>query len=101
MKLFLFSHSMSSKLLSPNPFTTFYVVFTYIFVFSLWWAYLLYEKNETAFKEKIELNELRYAQSQPATVYKSTDDYIKLHSKYVRQKFMIITEGGVFISLLL
>jgi signal transduction histidine kinase len=92
---------MSLKILSPNPFTTFYVVFTYIFVFSLWWAYLLYEKNETAFKEKVELNEIRHKQISPVSSYKSTDDYVSLHSKYVRQKFMIITEGGVFISLLL
>jgi two-component system phosphate regulon sensor histidine kinase PhoR len=92
---------MPVKISSPNPFTTFYVVFTYIFVFSIWWAYLLYEKNETAFKEKVELNEIRYAQFNKDTSYKSTDDYVKLHSKYVRQKFMIITEGGVFIALLL
>jgi two-component system phosphate regulon sensor histidine kinase PhoR len=100
-KLFLFSHSMSSKLLSPNPFTTFYIVFTYIFVFSLWWAYLLYEKNETAFKEKIELNEIRLRQLDASAKYAATDDYVKLHSKYARQKFMIVTEGGVFIFLLL
>src|SRR5687768_18282617 len=48
----LYFHHMLSKLFSPNPFTTFYIVFAYIVIFSLWWAYLLYEKNETAFKDR-------------------------------------------------
>lgn len=89
------------KIFSPNPFKTFYVVFAYIIIFSLWWAYLLYEKNETAFKEKIELNTFRFNQTNTDTDYMSTDEFQKIQAKYVRQRFMILTEGSAFILLLL
>ncbi len=92
---------MFEKIFSANPFTTFYVVFAYILIFSFWWAYLLYDKNETAFKEKIELNQIRYQQFNEKPDYTLSDDYIKVHSKYLRQRFMIITEGTAFILLLL
>lgn len=92
---------MQTKSFSPNPFNTFYIVFAYILIFSVWWAYLLYDKNETAFEEKIELNEIRYRQTSGKNDYTATEEFQKLHSKYVRQKFMIITEGAVFILLLL
>ncbi len=92
---------MFSKIFSPNPFKTFYVVFAYILIFSLWWAYLLYEKNETAYKEKVELNAIRFHQIDTKADYSLTDEFKSIHSKYTRQRFMIITEGTVFISLLL
>ena len=67
----------------------------------MWWAYLLYEKNETAYKEKIELNRIAFQKDTPRQDYATTDDYLKLHSKYLRQKFMIVGEGSVFMLLLL
>ncbi len=76
-------------------------MFTYILAFSLWWAYLLYAKNETAFNEKIELYKINFEKINPGVDYNSSKQYTDIISKYHRQKFMIITEGGVFILLLL
>jgi two-component system, OmpR family, phosphate regulon sensor histidine kinase PhoR len=92
---------MLSKIFSPNPFKIFYLVFAYILAFALWWAYLLYDKNETAYKEKVELNSIAFTNLHPQQDYTSTAGYLQIHSKYLRQKTMIIGEGSVFISLLL
>ncbi len=92
---------MLSKIFSPTPFKIFYLVFAYILAFSLWWAYLLYEKNETAYHEKVELNRLVLKQSSPTADYTSGNDYKLLTAKYSRQRFMILTEGSAFIFLLL
>ncbi len=91
---------MFKKIFSTGPFSTFYFVFAYIIAFSLWWAYLLYAKNETAYSEKIELRRLTFEKLNPGFDYNTTDDYLEIHGKYNRQRFMIITEGGVFILLL-
>ncbi len=84
----------------PNPFTTLYVVFGYIIVFSIWWGYLLYQKNETAYQETIDLNDISYMIMHPGMDYHDTPEFEKIHKKYVRQKIMIITEGSVFMALL-
>lgn len=92
---------MFKRLSSTDPFKTFYAVFAYIVIFSLWWGYLLYAKNETAFIEKVELNEVRYRQTNPHEKYILTKEYVMLHNKYKRQKLMIFLEGGVFVVLML
>ncbi|MCW5908380.1 MAG: HAMP domain-containing histidine kinase [Chitinophagales bacterium] len=83
-----------------NPFAVFYVVFTYIIIFSLWWGYLLYAKNETAFKEKVELNEQQFYRINPGGNYQKTAEYKQLLNKHYRQRVMIIAEGSVFFVLL-
>ncbi len=97
----LYLYVMLKKIFSPNPFKTFYLVFAYIIAFSLWWAYLLYAKNETAYKEKIELNVIAFHQVNPSLDYVSSPDYRLVSAKYSRQRFMILAEGSVFIFLLL
>ena len=92
---------MLKKIFSPNPFKVFYLVFAYILAFSVWWAYLLYAKNETAYKEKIELNQITFWQIHPGDDYNSSDEYKMVTAKYKRQKLMIETEGSAFIFLLL
>lgn len=92
---------MLKKILSPDPFKIFYLVFAYILAFSLWWAYLLYAKNETAYKEKIELNQIAFRQINPASDYTASNDYKTINTKYKRQRVMILGEGSVFIFLLL
>lgn len=92
---------MFRNFFSTGPFKTFYFVFTYILAFALWWAYLLYAKNETAFNEKIELYKINFEKSNPGVDYNTSKDYLQIVSKYHRQKFMIVTEGGVFILLLM
>lgn len=85
-----------------NPFVIFYLVFVYTIAFSLWWAYLLYAKNEAAFREKCELDKLHFR-----TIYgdgksfESTETYQQNVEKYKRQKLMILTEGSVFVLLLI
>lgn len=61
----------------------------------------MYAKNETAFTEKVELYKINFLKANQGVDYKISRDYIDIVSKYQRQKFMIITEGGVFILLLL
>lgn len=78
----------------------FYIVFAYIILFSLWWAYLLYAKNETAYHEKFELNEINYETLNPGKSYLESDDYSRIYAKYQRQRIMIIAEGSFFILLL-
>ncbi len=87
--------------MSSGPFKTFYVVFAYIVVFALWWAYLLYAKNETAYTEKVQLNEINFHKIYPRQDYTTSDEYLKMHSKYFRQKVMILGEGVVFLVLLI
>jgi signal transduction histidine kinase len=92
---------MLKKIFSPDPFKTFYLVFAYILAFSLWWAYLLYAKNETAYKEKIELNQITFWQIHPGDNYTLSSDYKMITAKYARQKVMIETEGSAFVFLLI
>ncbi len=90
---------MSKKWLSP--FLIFYLVFSYIIIFSVWWAFLLYQKNETAYNEKIELNKLNYETKYEGQNYFLSDDFRAVKQKYSRQKTMILLEGSVFIILLI
>src|ERR1035437_2619815 len=92
---------MLKNFFSSDPFKTFYVVFAYILAFAFWWTYLLYEKNETAYKEKIELNQISYRRLNNNGEYTSTQEFRQVQSKYFRQKFMIMGEGSVFILMLL
>jgi len=89
------------NILPANPFRTFYIVFTYIIAFTLWWAYLLYAKNETAYQETVELNEIRFHQMNTSSDYHTTAEFEKVYSKYTRQKFMILSEGLAFLVLML
>lgn len=80
---------------------TFYIVFSYIFLFSLWWGYLLYQKNETAYQERVEIMLLNSKEGNNAIPLSSMTEYVKLTNKYNRQKLMIFLEGGVYLILLL
>ena len=63
---------------------------------------MLFAKNEAAFKEKIELDKIHFTERYGNEVaYETTKVYQLQFSKYKRQRVMIITEGGVFIALLL
>lgn len=92
---------MLKKILSPTPFKIFYFVFAYVLSFALWWAYLLYAKNEAAFKEKIELNVIVYRQMNPSKDYMATPDYKNTLEKYKSQRVMIESEGCTLVLLLL
>ncbi len=85
---------------SANPFRILYFVFGYILIFSVWWGFLLFQKNETAFRETVEINQINYRVIKPGGDYTTTADYRALSRKYTRQKFMILGEGSVFMALL-
>ncbi|MBS1624191.1 MAG: HAMP domain-containing histidine kinase [Bacteroidetes bacterium] len=87
------------KFFGRNPFVLFYIVSGYILVFTLWWGYLLASKNEQAFTEKVELNRVAYDAQGNKMKYEDTDSYLKLYSKYERQKVMIVGEGAFFLIL--
>jgi two-component system, OmpR family, phosphate regulon sensor histidine kinase PhoR len=90
---------MPTRIFTHDPFKVFYTVFAYIIIFSIWWGYLLYNKNEVAFRETIELNERQYKQQFNGANYKATDEYVQLLTKYNRQRVMIFAEGSVFLVL--
>lgn len=95
-------HFVKKSGLLSNPFSIFYFVFAYTIAFSIWWAYLLFAKNEAAFKEKIELDKIHFTERYGNVIaYETTKVYQLQFNKYKRQRVMIITEGGVFIALLL
>ncbi len=81
-----------------KPLRLFYVLFAYILLFSVWWMYLLYDKNRTAFTEQTEI--LRLTSSNDSD-FESSIAYKDLQLRYKRQKLMIFTEGSVFLLLLL
>lgn len=87
------------KFFGRNPFVLFYIVSGYILVFTLWWGYLLASKNEQAFSEKVELNRVAYQAQGNRMKYEDTEGYLKLYSKYERQKAMILGEGLFFLIL--
>jgi two-component system phosphate regulon sensor histidine kinase PhoR len=92
---------MIRRLFNYDPLKTFYAVFAYIVLFSCWWGYLLFEKNETAFMEKVELSAIQFNEQHPQVGFDSTPEYQKLHNKYARQRLMIFAEGSVFLALLI
>lgn len=61
---------------------------------------MLYAKNETAFKENVELNEQQFYRISPGNNYYETISYKQLLHKHQRQRIMIFAEGSVFIALL-
>ncbi|MBX2908322.1 MAG: HAMP domain-containing histidine kinase [Chitinophagales bacterium] len=90
------------KKLFAGPFTIFYIVFVYTIAFSVWWAYLLYSKNEAAFSEKLELDKIHYTTTAGNDAdFTTTDTYKRNFEKYQRQRVMILAEGSVFVLLLI
>jgi signal transduction histidine kinase len=92
----------SNKYISPPM--VFYVVVFYIFASYLWWSFLLTEKNTMAFETLAQKEQLLFnMQNQLALdnpTYYSTVHYQELDAKFNRQKWMIRSEGLVFMLLL-
>ena len=79
------------------PLRTFYIVFTYVVVFSLWWAFLIVQKNKQVFDTEVRLLQQR---SGTEFGWMETPEYQAILDKYTRQRRMIIGEGLVFVLLL-
>ena len=81
----------------------YYVVLFYITLASIWWGYLLYDKNEVLFVERekaLKAELLRTGEATEATFY-ARPEYKVVLEKHNRQKWMILSEGIVFLILLL
>ena len=87
------------KIFARNPFLLFYIVFGYIIVFSIWWGFLLFSKNEQAFNEKVELDKINYQSQHNSIKYEQTDSYLKLLTKYRSYRVMVLSEGLFFLLL--
>ena len=84
---------------AKNPFILFYIVFGYIVVFSIWWGYLLFSKNEQAFIEKVELDRINYQSTHNPIKYEQTQSYVQLLVKYRNYRVMVLSEGLFFLLL--
>jgi signal transduction histidine kinase len=87
------------KLFGRSPFRLFYIVFGYIIVFSMWWGYLLFSKNEQAFNEKVELDRINYQSQHNSVKYEQTQSYLQLLTKYKSYRVMVLSEGLFFLFL--
>jgi len=92
---------MFEKLKYTKPRNIFFILVIYIFAMSLWWMYLLINKNNKLYAEKFEnqkqiviSEKLSYAQ----VVLEDVAE--KLNKKREKQNLMIISEGVVFLLLL-
>ncbi len=73
-------------------------VVLYVFVSYGWWSILLLHKNEEAFQANVKLLQ---AQTLPgSTAYQTTDAYQQLKKRYEAERLMIISEGSVYMVLL-
>lgn len=80
---------------SSKKYIFFYLTLVYIVSFLIWWTYLLYNKTESYYENKINVELWKSSSFEDSTHHR---DLLK---KYEREKIMIITEGGVFFFILL
>ncbi|MDZ4844894.1 MAG: ATP-binding protein [Chitinophagales bacterium] len=82
----------------------FYLLVTYVFASFIWWSYLLLQKNEQSFEDRIQLEKISFNHKnnlpESSLNYLDTPTYHAIHERYLRQKLMIIGEGSVFLLLL-
>ena len=71
----------------------FFILVAYIFASFIWWIFLLSQFNQQAYEEKKSLIMLQNPPAS-ATALKQLDD------DFLGKRWMIISEGGVFILLL-
>ncbi|MCB0537604.1 MAG: HAMP domain-containing histidine kinase [Bacteroidetes bacterium] len=81
----------------------FYLIIIYVFAFVFWWSYLLYTKTAQHYSDLVNLKSIQYEQNTNKEIkdYFLTEDFKNLDAHFKRQKTMIITEGSVFIIVLL
>ncbi len=88
----------------PRPLLIFYLLVIYVFASFTWWSFLLLQKNKIAFDERIKLEVIRYNRSnnlpETSEEYLQTKASNQIKKQYERQKWMIVSEGAVFLLLL-
>jgi two-component system phosphate regulon sensor histidine kinase PhoR len=79
-----------------KPIYIFYLLFIYIIFQFTWWSYLLVNLNNEVFEHRIENVHLKYPDSE-----RQLTEEKALQKKLRERWWMVIGEGGVFLSLLL
>lgn len=82
----------------------YYFVVIYVTCASVWWGYLLYEKNEELFLERekaLKAELFSTGEASNLETFYERPEYGVILAKHNRQKWMIIGEGIVFLILLL
>jgi two-component system, OmpR family, phosphate regulon sensor histidine kinase PhoR len=74
-------------------------VVLYVFASYGWWSILLLNKNEESYQVNVKL--LKKQVSTGNSTYITTDTYKQLKKRYEAQRLMIISEGSVYILLLI
>lgn len=77
-----------------RPLFVFYFLILYIFASYLWWAYLLYKKNEDIYHERKYIIEHHIHKDENGM------SVAQLEADFTKQKYMILGEGFVFIALI-
>ncbi len=77
-----------------------YAVIAYMLLAFAWWSILLFQKNQDAFKAKVELQQLIMigkGEVNSSQEFLSSSAYLDLEKKYKRQEWMIFGEAIVFV----
>ena len=77
-----------------------YVIIAYMILTFLWWATLLFIKNETAYSAQADAQRVELMTSgEISTVaeYEQTEYYKSLRRKYKQQEWMILTQAAAFV----
>ncbi|HXH19441.1 MAG TPA: HAMP domain-containing sensor histidine kinase [Chitinophagales bacterium] len=90
--------------MKPRAMIFFYILTAYVFASFIWWSYLLLKKNSDAFSDEIMLGKIKYDHyhNLPDTsrAFFNSREFHEMKSHYERQKWMIASEGMVFLFLL-
>ncbi len=90
--------------MKARPILFFYILVIYVFASFTWWSYLLLKKNSDAFIEKVALEKIKHDHlnnlPESSQNYYQTGNFAEIKSRYQRQKYMIASEGIVFLVLL-
>lgn len=85
-----------------RPLAIFYLLVVYIFASLLWWSYLLVQKNNELYTEKVKSYSIEYLnKGYTEDFFLNSQLKSELDSKKQRQNFMILGEGLVFLILLI
>lgn len=87
--------SVNKNTSSRKKYLFFYLTLVYIISFLIWWTYLLYSKTESFYDHKIDIELWKNDSFEDSSIHQN------IITKYQREKIMIITEGAVFLVILL
>jgi signal transduction histidine kinase len=85
-----------------QPLVIFYLLVGYIFASFIWWMFFLVKSSSEAYQEKKELTQLNYKyENKTSDAFEKSAAIQAIHNEYRRKLYMIISEGSVFLIILL